>query len=567
MYRRKQNKIKKKINQKEAYCYNNQNYQNYNYNYGSILSLIDLIIKEIYYMFLIIILKIYFNFKIKEFSHQGYLSFFSLDIICNGGAIYYIISSLIKFYDLYSPFNQEWSYLYIWVICSIQLLYFFTSFFLFVIKLIYIKIYFIAKFRILFIILCIVAIIFNFSSLNDLNHDKYSFQIQNYEIKKLANYKNYFKRHYVNLYLSKDYDVDEYELCFEMKYPKNFSEMFTNESPYSLWEFEQKKDYFIGCRNVSFKDNPSIDKNNPLSFFKCDTNEKKINVLPNYCISAEQRRKKHNFIYHLNIFEIIVFFGCFIYSKLANYIFHNHYFGNSVNTYQEKENSQVEEEDDEDNENEGEGEEEEDDEEYEEDEEEEEEEEEEIEEKIVRKNKYRKISKKKMKYYKKKQKNRFRKNIINNNKNENENNLIQEKEKNDIKEDNGDNQEDEKTNLLEDNNNNTTSNENSNNKNDKKDDDKKDKNDKNDDQKENDKNKENKENNRNEENDSENENESEVVNKDEDNNNNNIIKKSYKKNNFIYQLFLSGIVDRIKNKFYNVLKEIDKEIKEDEQNY
>ena len=561
MYKRKQNKIKKKINQKEAYCYNNQNYQNYNYNYGSFLSLIDLIIKEIYYMFLIIILKIYFNFKIKEFSHQGYLSFFSLDIICNGGAIYYIISSLIKFYDLYSPFNQEWTYLYIWVICSIQLLYFFTSFFLFVMKLIYIKIYFIARFRILFIILCIVAILFNFSSLNDLNHDKYSFQIQNYEIKKYANYKNYFKRHYVNLYLSKDYDVDEYELCFEMKYPKNFSEIFKNESPYSLWEFEQKKDYFIGCRNVSFKDNPSIDKNNPLSFFKCEINENKINVLPNYCISAEQRRKKHYFIYHLNIFEIIVFIGCFIYSKIANYIFRNHYFGNSVNTYQEKENSQME-EDDEDNENEGEGEEEEDDEEYEEDEEEEEEEEE-IEEKIVRKNKYRKISKKKMKYYKKKQKNRFRKNIINNNKNENENNLTQEKEKNNIKEDNEDNLEDEKTNLLEDNNNNTTSNEISNNKNDKKDDDKNDNNDKNDDQKENDKNKEN---NKNEENDSENENESEVVNKDADNNNNNIIKKSYKKNNFIYQLFLSGIVDRIKNKFYNVLKEIDKEIKEDEQN-
>ena len=148
----------------------------------------------------------------------------------------------------------------------------------------------------LFKILCAVIIIFNILSLIDLKNDKYSFQIQNFEIKKLAKYKQYFKRNYVNLYLSKDYDVDKYELCFDMKYPNNFSEILQNDPPYSLWKFQKKKDYFIGCRNISFKDNPSIDKNNPLSFFKCDVNNK-INILPNYCISAENRSKKYNFIY------------------------------------------------------------------------------------------------------------------------------------------------------------------------------------------------------------------------------------------------------------------------------
>ena len=44
------------------------------------------------------------------------------------------------------------------------------------------------------------------------------------------------------------------------------------------------------------------------------------------------------------------------------------------------------------------------------------------------------------------------------------------------------------------------------------------------------------------------------------------IRKNHKKNSFIYQLFIGGIVDKIKNKFYNILKEIDREIKEDEKN-
>jgi hypothetical protein len=541
MYKKKQNKIKATIIQRENSLYYHQNYKNY--NCGSILSLIDAIIKEIYYLFLIIILKIYFSLKVKDFSNQGYISLFALDILSNGGAIYYLISSLTKFYDLYSPFNQEWSYLYIWVLCSIQLVYISTSLFLFFIKFIYIKIYFIGRFRILFIILCIVTILFNFSSLNDLNHDKYSFQIQNYEIKKLANYQKYFKRHYVNLYLNKEYDVSEYELCFEMQYPKNFSELLTNESPYSYWEFEQKKDYFVGCRNVSFKDNPSIDQKFPLSFFKCDINEKNINVLPNYCITAEQRRKKYNFIYKLNIFQFILLIGCYIYGKVANYIFHNFYLCNIAMTYQKQENNEMEEDD----ENEGEDEEEEDDEEYEE-EEDQEEEEEEVEEKNWRK--YRKISKKKMKYYKKKQKNRYRKY----NNNNNENNLIQDKE-DEEDEDNKDNQNDTKANLEEEKND-LNSNDNIDDKNEKKDEDKNENDNKNI-QKESDKNKE-------ESTNEKNENENNDVNKEENNKDNINLKKVYKKNNFIYQLFFSGLVDRIKNKFYNILKEIDKEIKEDE---
>ena len=133
MYKRKKNKYEKKLktnlNQKENSLTQKSNYKKY--RNISIFYLIDSIIKEIYYIIILIILKIYFSFKIAELSHRGYLLFLFIDTIVNGGSIYYIIYFLIKFYDLYSPFNQEWSYLYIWIICTIQLLFFFTSFFFF----------------------------------------------------------------------------------------------------------------------------------------------------------------------------------------------------------------------------------------------------------------------------------------------------------------------------------------------------------------------------------------------------------------------------------------------------
>ena len=528
------------------------------YKYGYACFLIESIIKDIYYIFALIILKFYYQLKIEEFSNQGYLLFFFVEALINGGSIYYLILFLIKFYILYSPFNQEWAYIYIWIICCIQLLIFITSVFLFLIKFLFIKLFFVQKFKILFEILCIVIILFNFSSLNELKHDKYSFQIQNFEIKKLSHYKEYFKRHYVNLYLSKDYDVDEYELCFEMRYPKNFSDILKNEPPYSLWEFEKKKDYFIGCRNISFKDNPTIDKTNPLTFFKCDINNKNINVLPNYCISAENRRIKYDLIYELNLFEIFLLFLCYLYSKSINYIFfkyHSHEITreiyNEIAEKNEEEEYEERENDDEREEQEGEDE-------GEEQEEYEEEEEEEHEEDNVnfRRNKYRKISKKKMKYFKKRQKNRYKKyknNIqyLNNNKekqNEEENN------DKDIENEKNDSEINENKELNNDNN-------------------IKEKKDSNIKENEKGKNEEKTESIVNKESQKEqiNENDKEIDdehnnNKDENNNFNNE-EEYYKKNGFIYQFLFGKIINKVKTKFYNILKEIDKDIREDEENY
>ena len=496
--------------------------------------------------------------KISEISDIDYISFFALDCVLAGGPIYFLTNLLIKFYELYSPFNQEWSYLYIWIICSLQILFFFTSLFLFLMKNIYIKLFFIEKFKILFKILCVVIIIFNFLSLKDLNHDKYYFQIQNFEVKKLSHYKKYFQKHYVNLYLSKDYDVSEYELCFEMLYPDNFSVIFKDELTYSPWEFTKKKDYFIGCRNVSFKDNPSINKNQSLTFFKCDINEKnKVNILPNYCISAKERRKKYDFIFKLNIYEFILLILCYIYGYLTRYLFYRHHLILSNGKYIENESNEEGEEDEEMEDKEDEGEE--GDEEYEEeedDEEEEEEEEEKYEENNWRRNKYRKISKKKMKYFKKKQKNRFRKYCNNTNEEKDEENE-QEKNENEnkseeIKENNNETQQNLNNKLIEENRNEL-----------------KESNDKNISDK-----KENEseyiiENNKKEKIKKINKEEQENSNKIEnhmDNNDNNNERRAFRRNNFIYDLVLGGIVDKIKTKFYNILKEIDKDIIEDEKN-
>ena len=562
MYKRKKNKYEKKLktnlNQKENSLTQKSNYKKY--RNISIFYLIDSIIKEIYYIIILIILKIYFSFKIAELSHRGYLLFLFVDTIVNGGSIYYIIYFLIKFYDLYSPFNQEWSYLYIWIICTIQLLFFFTSFFFFLMKYIYIKIFFCGKFKILFFILCIITIILNFSSLNDLNNDKYSFQIQNVEIKKLENYKKYFRRHYVNLYLNKNYDVGEYEVCFEMQYLNNFTDIIKNEPPYSLWSFEEKKDFFVSCRNISFKDNPNIDNKHPLSFFKCDINNNNVNILPNYCITAEQRRKKYNFIYHLNVYEFIILIVFYIYGNITNYIFNKYHLYYLTKAFQGQDNGEYEE--NEDDENEGEVDEdkgEEEEEEYEDNEEEQDEEQEEQEEEIEEnknwgRNKYRKISKKRMKYYKKKQKNRFRKYHDNN---QNDNNIIKEKEnekqeklveKNDYKKVNliskkNNINENKEENTNENKNNNIDSNVNNN-------------------IEDNDKNIVNK----NTDNKKEDNSTNMEDNYSDDDASDFDIRKNHKKNSFIYQLFIGGIVDKIKNKFYNILKEIDREIKEDEKN-
>ena len=527
--------------------------------YISLWDLFESIIKQIYYIIIVIILKIYYSMKIDEFSDKDYISFFAIDCVLAGGPIYFLTNLLIKFYELYSPFNQEWSYLYIWIICSLQILFFFTSLFLFLMKYIYIKLFFIEKFKILFKILCVVIIIFNFLSLKDLNHDKYYFQIQNFEVKKLSHYKKYFQKHYVNLYLSKDYDVSEYELCFEMLYPDNFSLIFKKELTYSPWEFTRKKDYFIGCRNVSFKDNPSINKNQSLTFFKCDINEKNnVNILPNYCISAKERRKKYDFIYKLNIYEFILLILCYIYGYLTRYLFYRHHlflngkYADNDNNEEGEECEESEEKDDdmiECEEVDDEGEEEEDD------EEEEEEEEEKYEENNWRRNKYRKISKKKMKYYKKKQKNRYRKYYNNTNEEKDEENE-QEKNENEIKsEETKENINDKKNNLNDD----KLIEEN---KNELKESNDKEKTEKKDNESEyiiekNKKEEIKKINKEEQENDKK---ESHI-----DNNDNNE-RRTFRRNNFIYDLVLGGIVDKIKTKFYNILKEIDKDIIEDEKN-
>ena len=577
--RRNNHNYYKKINNNISQRENNQNIKKRKYPYGFILFFLISIIKDLYYLSAILLLKLYYQLKIDEITHRGYLLFLALDTFFNGGAIYYIIFSLIKFYDLYSPFNQEWAYIYIWIICSLQLLFLFTSIILFLMKYIYIKLFFISKFKYLFIILCIIQILFNFSSINDLNNDKYSFQIQNFETKKLSNYKEYYKRHYVNLYLNKETDVNEYELCFEMGYPNNFTEILKKEPRYYLWKFEHKKDYFIGCRNISFKDSPSIDKDNPLIFFKCDINNK-INILPNYCVSAKIRNKKYNFIYKFNIFQILLLISFFIYGKICHYIFYKYHLYNiSKEAYEDLQEKNGD-DDGEEGEEEDDGEEGDDEGEEEEDDEEEQEEEEEIEEKInYRRNKYRRISKKKKKYYKKKH--RFRKYYFSNNdnqNNQNNNNINDEENKNENNiEENNEKEEKEnegkKEKLINDenqNNNKDNNDEKSNNNNNKK-------------ENNNDKIEENNKNNKNNKNQEKNEKNKEIQ-KDNNNKDNNENDKkeniddnkkeqqlsysnnSYKRNGFIYQFLLGGIVDKIKNKFYNILKEIDKDIREDEEN-
>ena len=546
----------KKLNTNISPTSNNQNIKRRRYPYGFIIFFIISIIKDLYYLSAIILLKIFYQLKIDEITNRGYILFFILDTFSNGGSIYYIIFSLIKFYDLYSPFNQEWTYIYIWIICFLQLLFLFISIILFLMKYIYIKLFFISKFKMLFTILCIVMIFFNFSSLNDLNHDKYSFQIQNFEMKKLSNYKEYFKRHYVNLYLNKETEVNEYELCFEMRYPNNFTDILKQEAHYSLWQFEEKKDYFIGCRNISFKDNPSIDKDNPLSFFKCDINNK-INILPNYCVSSEIRRKKYNFIYKFNIFQILLLIAFYIYGKIGHYIFYRyHLYSISKEAY---DHLQDKNEDDDGEEGE----------EEEEDDEEEQEEEEEVEEKInYRRNKYRRISKKKKKYYKKKYK--FRKYNFSNNdnqNNQNNNNINNEENKEENKAEEN-NEKEEKEKEIEEKKEKLISDENQNNNKDNNEksniEDKKENNsDNNDEANKNkelqkDNNKDNNEDDKKENNNNDDKKENNEDDKEE--------KKIYKRNGFIYQFFLGGIVDRIKNKFYNILKEIDKDIREDEEN-
>jgi hypothetical protein len=117
------------LNQKDNNSY--KKFRPRAYPSGFLFYLIESTIKDIYYIFSLIILKIYYNCKIEVLSHQDYFLFFVIETIINGGSFYYLIYSLVKFYDLHSPLNQEWSYIYIWIICSIQLLFFLRQLFYF----------------------------------------------------------------------------------------------------------------------------------------------------------------------------------------------------------------------------------------------------------------------------------------------------------------------------------------------------------------------------------------------------------------------------------------------------
>ena len=485
-----------------------------------------------YYLTIIIILKLYYLLKLDDFKNRGYLLLFLLETTFNAYAIYYIISSLFKFYDLYSPFNQEWTYIYIWIICTLQLLFFLTTIILFLIRYMYIQLLFLSKFKFLFTFLNIIIILFNFSSLNELNGDKYSFQIQNFEIKRLSNYEKYFKNYYLNIYLNKEADFNEYELCFEVEYHYNFTEVFNKELSFSKWKIEQKKDTFMGCKNISFDNNKTIDKDNPLTLFKCDTTSKN-NILPNYCVPAEHRRKKYDFIYTLNIFEIILLIVVFIFIRLSGHIFYKYQLFTMSKEYIDDDDEGGENEEEEGEEDEG----------VEEDDEEEEEEQEEVEEKINYR-RYRKISKKKKKYYKKK--NRFRR--YNNNNDSHGINAISKEE--DIKDDEQNKNGKEKNIENKINNENIDKNYGKN----PIEDNKKEKEDCNinkEDKLKEDGEKKSIENKKKEE--EKEENSFEYI-------------RSYKRNSFISYLFFGSFADKIKNKFYNILKEIDKDIKENEQN-
>ena len=254
----------------------------------------------------------YFLFMCKDFlipsglSFKIFGSFIILEVLYQGIIIYiinYVLTVLNKYFSIW----QKTTNMYIYLISYVQLFYIFICEGLLIFRFIHFKIFIFEKLNWLINILTCFVIISNTFSINELNYRIYRFHGKNNDINLLSNkdIRDNLVSEYINLYVNKDDDFEQYELCYEMKLNDVVFEKIKNKIPHYHWHFDTNSNLYIICKNNSILNKPIYGQEyKPNAFFNCQ-NRHDANNAPNYCVSAKYRQKR--FYAHLKIalYEII----------------------------------------------------------------------------------------------------------------------------------------------------------------------------------------------------------------------------------------------------------------------
>ena len=251
-------------------------------------------------------------------------SFVILELIYQGIIIYiinHVLSALNKYFSIW----QKTTNMYIYVISYAQMFYIFICEGLLIFRFIHFKVFIFQKINWLINILTCIIIILNTISINELNNKIYRFYGKNSDMNLLNNkiIRDNIVNEYINLYVNKDDDFEQYELCYEMKFNDVLFEKIKNKILNYQWHFDMNSNLYILCKNFSILNKPNYGKEyKPNSLFNCQ-NKFDNNKAPNYCVSTKYRQKR--FYAHLKIafFEIIILILWNLYNYFSiKFIYH-----------------------------------------------------------------------------------------------------------------------------------------------------------------------------------------------------------------------------------------------------
>jgi hypothetical protein len=251
-------------------------------------------------------------------------SFVILELIYQGIIIYiinHVLSALSKYFSIW----QKTTNMYIYAISYAQMFYIFICEGLLIFRFIHFKVFIFQKINWLINILTCIIIILNTISINELNNKIYRFYGKNSDMNLLNNkiIRDNIVNEYINLYVNKDDDFEQYELCYEMKFNDVLFQKIKNKILNYQWHFDMNSNLYILCKNFSILNKPIYGKEyKPNSLFNCQ-NKFDTNNAPNYCVSTKYRQKR--FYAHLKIafFEIIILILWNLYNYFSiKFIYH-----------------------------------------------------------------------------------------------------------------------------------------------------------------------------------------------------------------------------------------------------
>jgi hypothetical protein len=251
-------------------------------------------------------------------------SFVILELIYQGIIIYiinHVLSALSKYFSIW----QKTTNMYIYAISYAQMFYIFICEGLLIFRFIHFKVFIFQKINWLINILTCIIIILNTISINELNNKIYRFYGKNSDMNLLNNkiIRDNIVNEYINLYVNKDDDFEQYELCYEMKFSDVLFQKIKNKILNYQWHFDMNSNLYILCKNFSILNKPIYGKEyKPNSLFNCQ-NKFDTNNAPNYCVSTKYRQKR--FYAHLKIafFEIIILILWNLYNYFSiKFIYH-----------------------------------------------------------------------------------------------------------------------------------------------------------------------------------------------------------------------------------------------------